>query len=130
MGKGKDLHQCKAVKSNKRSNTMDKNKANEADISLKTEKQYKRGEHPNSQANLEPFEKGISDNSGGRSFRYEQLKKALIKYGEKPVDVLGSDLTYKAEDENKCITSYTKTYGLRGMMGYLLRRYYYMGDEG
>ena len=31
---------------------------------------------------------------------------------------------------NKCITSYTKTYGLRGMMGYLLRRYYYMGDEG
>jgi hypothetical protein len=112
MRKGKDLHQCKAVKSNKRSNTMDKNKANEADISLKTEKQYKRGEHPNSQANLEPFEKGISDNSGGRSFRYEQLKKALIKYGEKPVDILVSDLTYKAADENKCITSYTKTYGL------------------
>ena len=91
---------------------MDKNKANEADISLKTEKQYKRGEHPKSQANLQPFEKGISGNSGGRSFRYEQLKKALIKYGEKPVDVLGSDLTYKAADENKCITSYTKTYGL------------------
>ena len=91
---------------------MDKNKANEADISLKTEKQYKRGEHPNSQANLEPFEKGVSGNSGGRSFRYEQLKKALIKYGEKPVDILVSDLTYKAADENKCITSYTKTYGL------------------
>ena len=80
--------------------------------SLKTKKQYQRGEHPNSQANLEPFEKGISDNSGGRSFRYEQLKKALIKYGEKPVDILVSDLTYKAADENKCITSYTKTYGL------------------
>ena len=91
---------------------MDKNKANEADISLKTEKQYKRGEHPKSQANLQPFEKGISGNSGGRSFRYEQLKKALIKYGEKPVDILVSDLTYKAADENKCITSYTKTYGL------------------
>jgi len=84
----------------------------QADISLKTEKQYKRGEHPKSQANLQPFEKGISGNPGGRSFRYEQLKKALIKYGEKPVDVLGSDLTYKAADENKCITSYTKTYGL------------------
>jgi len=108
----------------------DKTGGEQKTVSLTTEKQYKRGEHPNSQANLEPFEKGISDNSGGRSFRYEQLKKALIKYGEKPVDVLGSDLTYKAEDENKCITSYTKTYGLRGMMGYLLRRYYYMGDEG
>ena len=62
--------------------------------------------------NKQKLTKGISGNPGGRSFRYEQLKKALIKYGEKPVDVLGSDLTYKAADENKCITSYTKTYGL------------------
>ena len=62
--------------------------------------------------NKQKLTKGISGNSGGRSFRYEQLKKALIKYGEKPVDVLGSDLTYKAADENKCITSYTKTYGI------------------
>ena len=50
--------------------------------------------------NKQKLTKGISGNSGGRSFRYEQLKKALIKYGEKPVDVLGSDLTYKAADEN------------------------------
>ena len=95
MGKGKYLHQCKAVKSNKRSKTMDKNKANEADISLKTEKQYKRGEHPKSQANLQPFEKGISGNPGGRSLKYEQLKKALIKYGEKPVDGWALNLTYR-----------------------------------
>ena len=89
-----------------------KQEVNRGTVSLTTEKQYKRGEHTNSQANLEPFEKGVSGNSGGRSFRYEQLKKALIKYGEKPVDILVSDLTYKAADENKCITSYTKTYGL------------------
>ena len=62
--------------------------------------------------NKQKLTNGISGNSGGRSFRYEQLKKALIKYGEKPVDILVSDLTYKAADENKCITSYTKTYGL------------------
>ena len=95
MRKGKDLHQCKAVKSNKRSNTMDKNKANEADISLKTEKQYKRGEHPKSQANLQPFEKGISGNPGGRSLKYEQLKKALNRIGKLSPDSWRSNDTYK-----------------------------------
>ena len=95
MGKGKDLHQCKAVKSNKRSKTMDKNKANEADISLKTEKQYKRGEHPKSQANLQPFETGISGNPGGRSYKYEQLKKALNRIGELSPDSWRSNDTYK-----------------------------------
>jgi len=72
-------------------NTTDK----QADISLKTEKQYKRGEHPKSQANLQPFEKGISGNPGGRSYKYEQLKKALNRIGELSPDSWRSNDTYK-----------------------------------
>jgi len=67
----------------------------QADISLKTEKQYKRGEHPKSQANLQPFEKGISGNPGGRSYKYEQLKKALNRIGELSPDSWRSNDTYK-----------------------------------
>jgi len=72
-------------------NTTDK----QADISFKTEKQYKRGEHPKSQANLQPFEKGISGNPGGRSLKYEQLKKALNRIGELSPDSWRSNDTYK-----------------------------------
>lgn len=75
--------------------TMDKNKANEAEISLTTEKHYKRGEHPKSQANLQPFERGISGNPGGRSLKYEQLKKALNRIGELPPDSWRNNDTYK-----------------------------------
>ena len=37
-----------------------------ADVSLVTEKTDGRGKHPNSQANLEPIEKGVSGNPDGR----------------------------------------------------------------
>jgi hypothetical protein len=50
-------------------------------LPLVTEKEYGRGKHPNSQANLEPFEKGISGNPSGRPTKYAKLKKALDGIG-------------------------------------------------
>mgnify|MGYP000421554984 CR=1 FL=1 len=61
-----------------------KTRAEHGDVSLTAEKQYKRGEHPNSQSNLQPFEKGISGNPSGRPYKYENLKKALDVYGNHP----------------------------------------------
>ena len=55
-------------------------------VSLVTEKDYKRGKHPNSQANLEPFEKGESGNPLGRPSKYVNLKKALDKVGNRKKD--------------------------------------------
>jgi len=61
----------------------DKQAVNKKDNSLTAEKKYQRGEHPNSQANLQPFEKGISGNPSGRPTKYANLKKALDRIGSK-----------------------------------------------
>ena len=71
------------------------------DVSLVTEKTDGRGKHPNSQANLEPFEKGVSGNPDGRPKKYVKLKQALDKVGnvkQSAWDSLGiSGDTYKDE---------------------------------
>ena len=59
--------------------TPDKTGTEQDNVSLKTEK---RGKHPNSQANLKPFEKGLSGNAGGRPIKYAKFKKALEPYGD------------------------------------------------
>ena len=62
--------------------TPDKTGTEQDNVSLKTEKEYKRGEHPNSKDNLVPFEKGLSGNAGGRPIKYAKFKKALEPYGD------------------------------------------------
>mgnify|MGYP001170971985 CR=1 FL=1 len=57
-------------------------------LSLETEKEYGRGKHPNSQSNLQPFEKGKSGNPDGRPSNLEKLKKALIQQADLPYDAL------------------------------------------
>jgi hypothetical protein len=70
-------------------------------FSLVTEKADGRGKHPNSKANLEPFEKGQSGNPLGRPRKYLKLKKALDRIGKAKKggwDVLSvSAETYKEE---------------------------------
>ena len=58
----------------------------EDDVSLVTEKTDNRGTHPNSKANLTPFEKGISGNPSGRPMKLEKFKEALMEYKNQPVD--------------------------------------------
>jgi|TARA_B100001964_G_scaffold240330_1_gene309843 hypothetical protein len=46
-------------------------------------KKAEHGRHPNSLANLKPYEKGQSGNPGGRSTKYQKLADALLPYAEK-----------------------------------------------
>ena len=43
-----------------------------------------RGKHPNSQANLKPFEKGESGNPSGRTKAFSGIKDELKEYVNKP----------------------------------------------
>ena len=66
----------------------DKKQVGKKMVPLETEKEYSRGKHPNSQSNLQPFEKGISGNPDGRPSKLEKLKKALIQQADLPYDAL------------------------------------------
>ena len=50
---------------------------------LTAEKIHEHGKHPNSLANLKPYEKGVSGNPGGRPVKYAKLKKALDKWADR-----------------------------------------------
>ena len=65
----------------------DKNSGEIENTSLMAEK-HEQGKHPNSLANLRPFQKGVSGNPGGRANKYAKLKKALDRWGneEMPYD--------------------------------------------
>ncbi|SVE23661.1 uncharacterized protein METZ01_LOCUS476515 [marine metagenome] len=62
-----------------------KNNGENDDSSFTAEK-HKHGKHPNSLANLKPYEKGVSGNPGGRSMKFKNLKTALDRWGEKYID--------------------------------------------
>ncbi|MDP6821592.1 MAG: DUF5681 domain-containing protein [Candidatus Marinimicrobia bacterium] len=46
-------------------------------------KKAEHGKHPNSLANLKPYEKGQSGNPGGRPTKYKKLGDALLPLGKK-----------------------------------------------
>ena len=64
--------------------TPSKTRLKQEKDSLVTEKpeplDRRRGKHPNSQANLKPFEKGISGNPSGRPTKHQKFKEALMKH--------------------------------------------------
>ena len=56
------------------------------------EKEYENGHHPNSRANLKPFEKGISGNPSGK-MSHAKLRKMLKEIGNEVVlDYYGKEL--------------------------------------
>jgi hypothetical protein len=64
--------------------------------SFQKNEEHEHGKHPNSLANLKPFEKGISGNPGGRPVKYAKLKKALDKWADLELDYDWWDLPPKA----------------------------------
>ena len=50
-----------------------------------TAQKHEHGKHPNSLANLKPFEKGISGNPAGRASKFVQFKKALDRWGNEEI---------------------------------------------
>ena len=58
-----------------------KNNGKTEESSLTAEK-HEHGKNPNSLANLQPFEKGVSGNPGGRNVKYAKLKNALMQYAD------------------------------------------------
>ena len=52
-----------------------------------------KGKHPNSKANLKPFEKGVSGNPSGRAIAYKGLEKEL----NDSLNSLGQHLTALSE---------------------------------
>ena len=50
-----------------------------------TAEKHEHGKHPNSLANLKPFEKGISGNPAGRSSKFILFKKALDRWGNEEI---------------------------------------------
>jgi len=59
-----------------------KNKLTTANSESESTEEYSRGNHPNSRANLQPFEKGVSGNPLGRPYKFENLKNILNEYGD------------------------------------------------
>mgnify|MGYP001067313950 CR=1 FL=1 len=47
-----------------------------------TEVEYEHGKHPNSQKNLQKWEKGETGNPLGRPFKYSNIKKELVALGK------------------------------------------------
>ena len=63
-----------------------------------------RGKHPNSQANLKSYPKGVTGNPGGRPTKFAKLKKSLDRIGAiVPMDVdlwgIGGDTEYATNKE-------------------------------
>ena len=71
------------------------------DVSVVTEKDTGRGKHPNSKANLKPWEKGVSGNPDGRPHKFVKMGKALKRFGSKSIDKwdigISTETNYKDE---------------------------------
>ena len=60
---------------------------------------YEHGKNPESLKNLRPFIKGESGNPGGRTKKYDKLKKSLDKWGDKKIELDLWDLPLSSSDE-------------------------------